>query len=95
MGRETDILEYDLDKLLEESEWRWAKSYENTAPHWYIKGLDNPLLFGILFDKIRDEGVDEIYTNHKGNTYICRYFYQDDYKYWYMYPVINKAKIER
>ena len=42
---------------------------------------------------IKKDGVQEMYTNHKGNTYPCVYWYRGNYKYWEMSPVINRAEV--
>lgn len=85
------IIEIDLDEQLENANWHWAKSYAKIAPHHYIRMMEEPLLYGLLHMCISDQGVDENYTNRRGNTYLCRYFYYKEYKYWCMNPVINRA----
>lgn len=88
-------IELDLDELLESGNWHWAKSYAKIAPHHYIRMMEEPLLYGLLHRCISESGVDENYTNHKGQTYICRYFYYKEHKYWCMSPVINRAIIKQ
>tara|TARA_R100001460_G_scaffold8441_4_gene20876 strand:- start:3484 stop:3753 length:270 start_codon:yes stop_codon:yes gene_type:complete len=84
----------EFEHEIENADWIWAKSYADTAPHWYIRDSEHPLLYGMLLHQIKEHGVDENYTNDKGNTYICRYLYYGNYKYWWMRPVINRAIIK-
>lgn len=88
-------IEISLDDEIKDTEWRWAKTYAEIAPHWYIRMYDNPLLYGLLMKYIEKYGEDENYTNHKGTTYLCRYFYYNEYKYWHMSPVLNRALIKQ
>ncbi len=84
----------ELKKEIEKADWVWAKTYADIAPHWYIRDIEHPLLYGMLLHKIKNYGVDENYTNDKGVTYICRYLYHGKHKYWWMRPVINRALID-
>jgi len=87
-------LKDDLTEHIESVSWIWAKTYAEIAPHWYIRRHEQPFLYEKLSRMIVLEGVDENYTNHKGNTYKCRYFYHDNYKYWEMSPIINRAEVK-
>ena len=78
---------------INDANWIWAKTYAEIAPHWYIRLQDYPFLYGLMFRLITDHGIDENYTNHKGTTYICRYLYYGEHKYWCMHPIINRALI--
>ena len=63
----------------------WGKKDEDLSGRWAWEELRT---------QIKEHGVDENYTNDKGNTYICRYLYYGNYKYWWMRPVINRAIIK-
>mgnify|MGYP003135940794 FL=1 len=88
-------MESQLGKILELSEWTWAKSYSKSAPHWYTKlpYFKDPELFHCLVVLINKYGKEERFYNQ---TY--KYFYTKTHKYWTMtpYPVailINKTRI--
>lgn len=82
-----------LEDNINSVKWIWAKTYAKIAPHYYIRKHEQPYLYGILQRMIESHGQDELYTNHKGTTYPCRYFYHGKYKYWEMSPVINRAEV--
>jgi hypothetical protein len=84
--------EQSLEEMIQSARWIYAKTYHEIAPHWYIRKWQHKTMVKQIKDKIKTEGVNEQYTNHKGTTYTCRYWYHNDYKYWYMDPVLNRAK---
>lgn len=83
----------DLDTKIEKGHWHWAKTYAETAPHWYIRHREEPKLYQVLREKIKAEGKVEKYTNYDGISYLVTYFYYGNYKYWEMFPVINRAEV--
>ena len=93
VGWQAYFLVDDIDEHIESGKWIWAKTYADFAPHWYIRHHEQPYLYEILRRMIKKHGVQEMYTNHKGNTYPCVYWYRGNYKYWEMSPVINRAEV--
>jgi len=87
------VIMEDLQEHIDEVSWIWAKTYADIAPHWYIRSHEEPYLYAIMQRMIKLKGKEEQYTNHKGTTYPCRYFYHGNYKYWEMSPVINRAEV--
>ena len=93
VGWQAYILVNDIDEHIESVKWIWAKTYAEHEPHWYIKRYEQPYLYEILHRMIKQHGIKEMYTNHKGITYPCFYWYNGKYKYWEMSPIINRAEV--
>ena len=93
VGWQAHFLVDDIDEHIESVKWIWAKTYADFAPHWYIRRHEQPYLYEILHRMIKLHGIEEMYTNHKGTTYPCVYWYNGKYKYWEMSPVINRAEV--
>ena len=49
----------EIDKLIKETEWVFAKTYAKTAPHEYIRRKDAKILFWELLNRIREHGKPE------------------------------------
>ena len=83
----------NIKNILEKCEWKWAKTYEEIAPHWYTKKIwfSNIDEFDLLVKHINSCGKKEQFMN---KTYT--YYYCGKYKYWTMsqHPdaiLLNKA----
>mgnify|MGYP003124918514 FL=1 len=81
--------------LLYKCNWKWAKTYEKFAPHWYTKKVwfKRTETFFFLAKVISDKGVIEKFGNRE-----YKYYYCGDYKYWIMSHwskeiLINRAKV--
>jgi len=73
--------------------WKYAKTYAD-APHEYILREWNPEVFQFYLERVRAAGVSEQFTL-RGRTATYRYYYgDDDYKYWIIGSVLNRAAIE-
>jgi len=71
------------------SEWKWAKTYEKTAPHWYIMGFKpSSMYYGILKFKeyIKKNGIAEKFFSKYYNVLII-----GEYKYWVMGSYKHKS----
>ena len=85
-----------LSRQFDKLKWKWAKTYEKTAPHWYSKRLENKdyFLWEFLMQIIEYQGKEEIFGGRK-----YKYLYCGEYKYWLTQInrpkqiLINKAKI--
>ena len=74
--------------------WNEAKTYAKTAPHEYIMRKDEPELFEYIGRMIKKHGIYENFTLHgKVNRY--KYYYRGNYKYWIIWNVLNRVKINK
>jgi|TARA_R100000152_G_C6644209_1_gene87787 hypothetical protein len=86
----------DERKCFDSLNWKWAKTYEKTAPHWYSKRLENKdyFMWEFLFQVIDYHGVEEYFGGRK-----YKYYYCGGFKYWITEIkrpkqfLINKAKV--
>ena len=86
----------DERKCFDSLTWKWAKTYEKTAPHWYSKRLENKdyFMWEFLFQVIDYHGVEEYFGVRK-----YKYYYCGGFKYWITEIkrpkqfLINKAKV--
>ncbi len=70
--------------------WRSAASYPD-APHEYVLRERYPEAYAFYQERITQEGVDEPFTI-RGRTARYRYYYAgDNYKYWIIGDVLNRA----
>ena len=79
--------------IFRKCQWKWAKTYEKTAPHWYTKKIwfKSIYAFEFLAQVIGYYGKEE-----KFGTQTHKYYYCGDFKYWIMSNwweaiLINKA----
>ena len=85
-----------IGRCFDQLNWKWAKSYEKTAPHWWSKRLEckDYFMWEFCLQVIEYYGKDEQYGNR---TY--RYYYSNGFKYWITkinrpkQLLINKAKV--
>lgn len=88
-----------LQKFIENNNWIFAKTYEKTAPHWYIV-VDN------LSPKARKEAnwfigyIKIAGTAKRFFSKVYTYLFLGDYKYWAMpgdngVMIINRDLIKR
>jgi hypothetical protein len=91
----------EVSKFIESSNWVFAKTYKDFAPHEYVvvKTVDD--ILGYFVTLIKKEGVDEEFKIFKtSKTY--RYYHTGGYKYWVMgagkeqpdIKIINRVKVE-
>lgn len=87
------MIDPKIEKMIGEQPWRNAKTYEKFAPHEYIIKQWNPDLFNALYQLIKEQGVNEKFKlfNNPPRTY--KYLYLGEYKYWSIYPVLNREKV--
>lgn len=84
--REPEKFSVALKTFVNTVEWKWAKTYADTWPHWYIKVEDvSNSLFVKLLHHIRDNGA-------VGNFYNSRniYYEEDGWVYWTLYSPFKK-----
>ena len=70
--------------------WREAKTYAKSAPHQYITRWDDPVFFDRTRGFIEKYGVYEDFTLH-GKTNRYKYYYRGNYRYWIIWPVLNRC----
>jgi|TARA_R100000149_G_scaffold11807_1_gene4482 hypothetical protein len=86
----------DLRNFFDQLNWKWAKTYEKTAPHWYAKRLESKdyFVWEFLLQVIEYQGQEETFGGRK-----YKYYYCNGFKYWITQInrpkqlLINKAKI--
>ena len=71
------------------AEWTWAKTYAETAPHWYIVRDKYPGLFWRLARAIDLHGIRQEFRNSGQFNY---YLTIGEFKYWHYKIVLNCAK---
>ena len=78
----------DLRKCFDELNWKWAKTYEKFAHHWYCTRLECKyyLMFDFLLQVIEFYGKDEVFMGKEYRYYKC-----NGYKYWL--TTINRPKM--
>jgi hypothetical protein len=78
-----------------EVKWVFAKSYAADAAHEYvIRGRVPVDFFEFYKEKLKTDGVWEEFTL-RGRTARYKYFYEGEFKYWIVGPVLNRAKLVR
>ena len=83
-----------VSRFITSVEWKWAKTYDNTAPHWYIVSSNYEHLkdeFDYMVSYINRNGVTRPFFR---TTYT--YLFLGNYKYWVMSgsdgaTIINRA----
>lgn len=72
--------------------WRWAKTYADSAPHYYIvkDKLEEPWQsqFSSMVTAIREYGFDAMFYSSTN-----RYLIVDDWYYWTMGAPVNETDI--
>ena len=71
--------------------WKYARSYSD-APHEYILKDWEPEVYAYYEQKLKTEAVKEPFTL-RGRTNWYAYYYEGEYKFWIIPPVLNRAKI--
>jgi len=72
--------------------WKTAKTYTD-APHEYILRDWNPEVYAYFEEKLKTEAVKEPFTL-RGRTSWYRYYYEGDYKYWAIPPILNRVRAD-
>ena len=79
-------------KTVFELRWRVATTYPD-APHEYVLRDACPAeVWRHYRGRIRIHGVNEKFTL-RGHTQTYRYYYCDDFRYWMIGPVLNRARV--
>ena len=79
-------MEASINKLIENASWRKT---DYIAPHEYVLVHDEPILALQIKLRIKNEGYTKEF---KGRKY--RYVDIDEYRYWSMGVVLNRARNE-
>jgi hypothetical protein len=87
-----------MEDIINNINWVESKTYASFAPHEYFLEENDKESFGILKDKIKTDGVDELFTmpargDKSAYTLPYRYWYYNGFKYWQMGNVLNRTKI--
>lgn len=87
-----------MEVSINDVKWIEAKTYASFAPHEYFLEEDNREFFTVLKDKIKADGIDELFImpargDKPAYTLPYRYWYYNGYKYWQMGNVLNRTKI--
>ena len=79
----------EIKAFINSLEWRYAKSYATTWPHWYIvrKNVDEGM-FVKMVEYIRANGYDGRFYKQTN-----KYFDDDKYSYWTMGSPIKETEI--
>lgn len=83
----------ELSKALEKAPWKWSKSFENVAPHWYVLQTTHQNLFKTTQETIKKHGKLEVFSIY-GKKLFVNYLYLGEYKYWTTGNVLNRARIK-
>ena len=77
-----------LQKAIEEAQWTWAKTYEDTYPHWYVLRQHYPWLYSRMATAIAQYGVDRLFGEESH-----RYLDIGDCQHWILGCVLNRAPL--
>src|SRR4051794_2347057 len=87
---------FDPEAFVEEHEWTFAKTMP-TIPHFYVvrgkKGCAE-LNWDAMAAYIKEHGYPAQWTAPNGKVMINTYLELGDWKYWVIFPVINRERIE-
>lgn len=78
----------DLLIRIENQQWKFAKTYAETAPHEYIVDEWDIQLFKEICHLIDTDGYEEMFYNKP-----FRYYNIGKYKYWRCDNILNRCKI--
>ncbi|MEM4359428.1 MAG: hypothetical protein QXT45_02755 [Candidatus Bilamarchaeaceae archaeon] len=81
------------DKNNENIKWKFAFTYRNVAPHWYIIQEKYPEYFDEMKAKIKKYGEERTFCALSGILF-NKYYIEGGYKYWIMDDVLNRAKAD-
>jgi len=76
----------DVDEAIEQAKWRTSNYI---SPHQYFVYEQNQEAFRVIREAIKKDGVTGEFL---GRRY--KYLLHEGWKYWVMFPVINRARIE-
>jgi len=76
----------EFKDMIEQNDWIFAKTYAKKCPHYYFIREWNPELYDEIVRRINAKGRTDFYYNLEG-----QYYFLDDWKYWCMPPVLNRA----
>lgn len=76
----------DLEQAIKQAKWRESNYI---SPHQYFVFEQNQEAFRLIRDAIKEHGVMETF---RGRSY--RYLHHEGWRYWAIFPVINRARIE-
>ena len=89
----TELDQKQLELMLSEVKWTFAKTYAKTAPHEYIVNHQYPLVFEQMCKLIDAEGYDRDFTL-SGHTNRYRYYNLGGYKYWHFDTILNREPLK-
>jgi len=96
MKKETPIPKAVKAKLIQTIKnqiWTRAKTYEKDAPHEYFVVFGNWDIFKFFKEIIDKYGVNELFQSPRTKEpYKCKYLYIGKYRYWAMYPALNRTE---
>lgn len=78
----------DLQARIENQQWKFAKTYAETAPHEYIVDEWNVELFKDVCLLIDNDGYEEMFYNTP-----FRYYNIGKHKYWYCENILNRCAV--
>jgi hypothetical protein len=80
----------ELRKIIREAHWKASTSSRyKTAPHQYIIATDSGPEWKLFADNIATYGEMRSWRGHH-----FKYSIVDDYCYWVMFPVLNRALVD-
>jgi hypothetical protein len=86
----------DSEALVGDHEWIYARTMP-TIPHFYVvrgKGDCAEGDWDAFAAYIKEHGYRAAWTAPNGNVMVNTYLEQGEWKYWAIYPVINRERIE-
>jgi hypothetical protein len=87
-------VEAKVRRIIRDAEWKSSTSEEyKLAPHQYIVAMKCGPEWKFLSDSIRDYGEYRSWLRRRDRrVFRYKYLIVDDYCYWTMFPVLNRAK---
>jgi len=76
----------DMDEAIKQGKWHVS---DYISPHEYIVYERDLEAFRLIRKEIEEHGVMEKF---QGRSY--KYWYYEGWKYWAIFPVINRARIK-
>ena len=82
------MVNIDLLTRIKRQEWKFAKTYAETAPHEYIVDEWNIELFNEICLLIDNDGYEEMFYDKP-----YRYYNIREYKYWRCGNILNRCAV--